>query len=300
MKAPKSWQDLTIAIVGGDEREQEIARLAADTGASVSAFGFPFPDEGIGGVNLASSASDALQDAHIVLFPIPGMTMDGAIFATEKIVPDRALLAHLRPGARIILGTADDGLKSAARELGIALHEYESDHELMLLRAPAIVEAAIRVLIENTRITLHGNAICVVGFGNIGSVLVRTLVAMGAHVTVAARNPVQRAMAYTMGAESMHTNDLEARARDFPIIISSVPAPLINHQVIDSLTQDTLLVDLSAPPGSIDFSYAERRGLRAIWARALGRRAPVTVGASQWFGIRKLITSALWGNDNES
>lgn len=294
MKLPKGWHELKIAVLGGDEREQEIARLAAATGASVSAFGFPFPDEGITGVSLEPSAEDALQGAHIALFPIPGMTMDGAIFATEKIVPDRALLTHLSPGARIILGTADDGLKSAAQELGIDLLEYESDHELMLLRAPAIVEAAIRVLIENTRITLHGNAICVIGFGNIGSVLVRTLVAMGAHVTVAARNPVQRAMAYTLGAESMHTEDLATRAGEFPIIVSTVPAPLLDNHVIDSLAQDALLVDLSAPPGSIDFSYAKSRGLRTIWARALGRRAPVTVGASQWSGIRKLITSSLW------
>jgi dipicolinate synthase subunit A len=26
-----------------------------------------------------------------------------------------------------------------------------------------------------------------------------------------------------------------------------------------------------------------------VWARGLGRRAPITVGRSQWAGIRKLI-----------
>lgn len=294
MTSYKNWHDLKIAVVGGDEREQEIARLAAATGASVSVFGFPFPDEGIPGVTLASSPTDAMQDAHIALFPIPGMTMEGAIFATEKIIPDQKLLKNLRPGAMIVLGKADEKLKSAAMELGITLHEYESDHELMLLRAPAIVEAAIRILIENTRITLHASPICVVGFGNIGSVLARTLVAMGAKVTVAARNPVQRAMAYTLGADSMHTDDLLVRARDFPIIVSTVTAPLIDERLIDSLKGDTLLVDLSAPPGSIDFSHAKKCGITALWARALGRRAPVTVGASQWRGIQKIITSDLW------
>jgi dipicolinate synthase subunit A len=30
-------------------------------------------------------------------------------------------------------------------------------------------------------------------------------------------------------------------------------------------------------------------GLRAVWARGLGSRAPVTVGRSQWSGIRRRI-----------
>ena len=42
-----NWQGLTIAIVGGDRREQEIARRAAATGADVRAHGFPWPENGI-------------------------------------------------------------------------------------------------------------------------------------------------------------------------------------------------------------------------------------------------------------
>ena len=44
-----NWQERVIAIVGGDRREQEIARCAAATGAEVRAYGFPWPDEGIDG-----------------------------------------------------------------------------------------------------------------------------------------------------------------------------------------------------------------------------------------------------------
>ncbi|NNM01497.1 MAG: serine carboxypeptidase, partial [Gammaproteobacteria bacterium] len=33
----------------------------------------------------------------------------------------------------------------------------------------------------------------------------------------------------------------------------------------------------------------------AVWARALGRRAPITVGGSQWIGISKIITTIMKG-----
>ncbi len=288
-EALERWPDLTLAVVGGDEREQEIARLAARTGAQVRGFGFPWPEAGIEGVARAQSAADALSKARIALFPIPGMAMDGSIFGTEKIIPHRELLSVMAPRAHIVMGTADDGLRQAAAGLDIQICEYESDQELMLLRAPAIVEAALKVIIENTSITIHNASICVVGQGNIGTVLTRTLIALGGRVTVAARNRVQRAMAYTMGAGGISTQDLAQTAPHFDILLSTVPAPIVDRKVIDRLPQTALVVDLSAPPGGVDLDYARSTGRKAVWARALGRRAPVTVGASQWSGIRKII-----------
>ncbi|MYH69688.1 MAG: serine carboxypeptidase [Proteobacteria bacterium] len=289
------WKSLKIAILGGDDREQEIARLAAATGATVTAYGFPWPKAGIPGVVLAQTAGECLQDADFCLMPIPGIAMDGSIFANEKIIPREDILSVMADGARLILGKADEGLAHAADKLGIGIHEYEHDQELMLLRAPAIVEAALRIIIENTAITIHNSNICVVGQGNIGSVLTRSLVALGAHVTVAARNPVQRAAAYTLGAEGLPLDRLADAAPGFDMIMSTVPAPIVTRQIIDELPATALVMDLSAPPGGVDLAYAESAGRKAIWARALGRRAPITVGGSQWTGIRKIIDRLLGG-----
>lgn len=293
----EKWKSLKIAILGGDAREQEIARLAATTGATVTAYGFPWPDSGVAGVTLTTTAEDCLQDAHFCLMPIPGIAMDGSIFANEKIIPRDDLLSVMADGAHIILGKADEGLKNSAHRLGIGIHEYEHDQELMLLRAPAIVEAAIRIIIENTAITIHKAAICVVGQGNIGSVLTRSLIALGARVTVAARNPVQRAAACTLGAEALPLERLAGAAPGFDMIMSTVPAPIVTRQIIDELPATALVMDLSAPPGGVDLEYAESTGRKAIWARALGRRAPVTVGGSQWTGIRKIISGLLEGRE---
>lgn len=299
MGFPKSWAELSIAVVGGDEREREIARLAAEAGAAVTAYGFPWPDAGIMSVHFAKSAADALKDANVALFPIPGMTMDGAIFATEKIIPDEKLLANMAPQAHIILGTADAALQQAASKLGIGIHEYEQDRRLMLLRAPAIIEGVIRIIIENTDITIHKSKTCVVGQGNIGTVMTRLLLSLGAQVTVAARNPVQRASAYTLGADTIGIVELKEQAASFDILISTVPVAIIGTDIIDALNADTLLVDISAPPGSIDLDYAKAHGIKAIWARAMGRRAPVTVGGSQWSGISVTISNLLQGVINQ-
>lgn len=288
-----AWGRLVIAVLGGDEREQEICRRAAATGARVRAFGFPWPPGGLEGVHAARDAAEAVSGANVVLMPIPGIATDGSLFATVRIVPDEALLGPMAARGHIILGRADAGLRRAAAALGIRLHEYEGDSELMRLRAPAIVEGAVRILIENTAITLHGARICVVGQGTIGSALTRTLLALGAVVTVAARNSRQRASAAALGAHAISIEELPARAPALDIVLSTAPAPLVNAAVIDRLPREALVVDLAAPPGSCDLEYARRSGRGAIWARALGRRAPITVGASQWVGIARIIEGIL-------
>src|SRR5580704_12845892 len=99
------WRKLVIGMLGGDKREQEIARLAAATGALVRAHGFPWPEQGIAGVQHLNDPAAVLKGARFALFPIPGLAASGALFAPAApapIVPDREMLAGMGPRAHII------------------------------------------------------------------------------------------------------------------------------------------------------------------------------------------------------
>lgn len=286
------WKDLTIAVVGGDEREQEIARLAATTGATVRAFGFPWPEDGIEGVERTPDPARALDSASYALFPIPGLSQEGHLYAraaVSPILPDGDLLERMASDAHIILGQADENLRRAAETIGIGLHEYEDDQELMLLRGPAIVEGALQQAIEATDVTIHSATLCVIGYGNIGALLTKTMILLGARVHVAARNRIQRAHAHASGAVPLPLEELPGLAPDLDMLFSTVPVQITGAEVLESLPIGALVMDLAAPPGGVDLELARRLGHRAVWARGLGSRAPVTVGASQWTGIRKRI-----------
>jgi dipicolinate synthase subunit A len=295
-KSAIDWSKLWIGMLGGDRREREIARRAAATGADVRAYGFPWPEQGIPGVRQMNDPAAVLKGARFALFPIPGIAANGALFAPAApapIIPDLALLSGMAPRAHIILGWADKNLKAHADALSITLHEYEWDRSLMLQRTPAIIEGLLKIVIDNSAITLHNSNACVVGQGTIGAVLTRYLVLLGAHAHVAARNPEQRAAAFVAGATPHPLDELPALASQLDFLFSTVPSRVVGEDVLARLPKSALIVDLAAPPGGVDFEAAKRLGLTAIWGRGLGSRAPVTVGASQWGGIRERIENIL-------
>lgn len=285
------WDRRRIALVGGDERDPEIARLAAETGADVVAFGLPWPEGGVPGVELAASAKAAVQGAEYVFLPIP-MGVGLHVYAPhvdEPIVADVSLLSAMAPGGHLFLGRATPELREAAEASGVELLEYDADKELMLLRAPAIVEGAIRLAIEHTDVTIHDARVVVVGYGTIGSLLARRLRDLGARLHVAARNPIQRAAAHADGARAHALEELPDLAPQLQMVFSTVPARVVDRAMLERLPPRSLVLDIAPPPDHADLDAAAELGHAAVWARGLGRRAPITVGASQWMGLRRAI-----------
>jgi len=287
----RHWRELTIAIVGGDAREAEIAQLAALTGATVRAFGFPWPDAGIPGVTRANSGPEAMTGAIVALFPIAGIK-DGCLYAPslgDPIRIDAALLDGMAPGGHVICGSADATLTREAERRSLTIHAYEHDKESRLLRAPSVVEGVLATLIGNTTHSLHDAEIAVLGQGVLGRLLALALHKLGARVHAVARDPVQRAEAVVLGIDACGFESLPTIAPCLDILISAVPVTVVDAELLGKLRAGALVVDLASPPGSIDLEAAKARQIKAIWARGLGARAPVTVGRAQWLAIRRRI-----------
>ena len=292
MKPPtRHWRELTLAIVGGDAREAEIARLAAETGAAVRAFGFPCPEAGIAGVANAASARDATSGADIALFPIAGIK-DGCLYAPslrEPIRIDAALLAGMPSGGHIICGSADPALAREAGARSFAIHTYEHDQESRLLRMPSVVEGVLATLIANTKRSLHDSEIAILGQGPLGRLLAIALHKLGARVHAVARDPTQRAEATVHGIDACGFESLPTIAPCLDILVSAVPVKVVDAELLRRLRPGTVVVDLASPPGSVDLEAAKGLPIKAVWARGLGARAPVTVGRAQWLAIRRRI-----------
>lgn len=282
---------IRAAFVGGDAREVEIVRAALLAGMVVTTYGLAR-----GRRPVAATAADtvigAVAGARFVVAPIPGLSQAGEVYAPSAPAPLRLIdvVSAMANDSALILGTADAISRRVARERGVRVIEYEGDDELMFQRAPAVAEGALALLIGATDFTLHRSRAALVGFGRIGETLAQRLLALGVRLTVVCRSPVQRARAQALGAEAEPLEALARLAPDLDLIVNTVPAPLVTASVIAGLPERAVLLDLAAPPGGID---PVAGGGRVIWGRGLGARAPVTVGQSQWQGIRRRMEADL-------
>src|SRR5689334_14597603 len=182
--------------------------------------------------------------------------------------------------------------EATARSLTI--HTYEHDQESRLLRAPSVVEGVLATLIANTSHSLHDSEIAVLGQGVLGHLLAVTLHKLGARVHAVARDPVQRAEAVVQGLDACSFESLPTIAPCLDILMSAVPVRIVDAALLRHLRAGTLVIDLASPPGSVDLEAAKALPIKAIWARGLGARAPITVGQAQWLAIRRRIM-AIYG-----
>jgi catechol 2,3-dioxygenase-like lactoylglutathione lyase family enzyme len=106
---------------------------------------------------------------------------------------------------------------------------------------------------------------------------------------VAARNPVQLARALDLGLTPVPLGQMDEVLPRTDVVYNTVPARVLDGPRLQCLPHQALVIDLAPPPGGVDLEAAKRLGLKVVWARGLGNRAPVSVGRSQWKGVRRII-----------
>ncbi|MBQ6119838.1 MAG: hypothetical protein IJK98_11440 [Clostridia bacterium] len=131
----------------------------------------------------------------------------------------------------------------------------------------------------------------VTGYGRIGYFLCRALHALGASVTVYARNPAQRAKAEAAGLTAAPLDLLPEQTHRYDVVVNTVPAPVITADAVRNTKKDCLLIETASAPYGIDADACRRHGRELVKAFSQpGKTAPKTAGiliADTVFGMMK-------------
>jgi len=287
---------IKIAVLGGDDREIILIAELVRMGATVAAVGFP--REKIGhGTFLATNVEDALKDAEVIILPMPGTNEEGiirAIYSDQELRLTEKAIASTSKNALVIIGSARQYLKEWSRKYGFTLLEIAEKDEIAILNSIPTAEGALQIAMEETPITIHGSQTCIIGFGRIGVTLARMLKALGSEVTVVARNSGQLARAYEMGCKRAEYSDLHEIMNYSQIVFNTVPAMVLDREILKYANPEVVIIDLATQPGGTDFEAANTFGLKAILAPGLpGKVAPVFAGRILAEVIPKIIIAEL-------
>ena len=300
--------DLTgkvIAVLGGDDRELVFIPELIQRGATVKAVGFEadhLPET----VEICNSPIQAVKGANAVIMPMPGTDAEGvirAVYSSTKLVFSESLARNLT-GLPVFIGIAKPYLKELCKKHQVQLIEIAEIDDIAILNSIPTAEGAIQLAIQETPYTIHNSKCLVLGYGRVAVTLARTLKNMGAHTFVAARSDGDLARIFEQSLEPVPFSRLEDYASGADIVFNTVPAMVLNAQLLEKMKKNSLIIDLASAPGGTDFCAAEEMGIRAILAPGLpGKVAPETAGKILAGVLPKLIekyaTQARYGGAEE-
>lgn len=233
-----------ITVLGGDLRQKYLAARLMAGGFEVETYRVPeLPDS-------AAGLHAAVKNAEALALPMPALTGEGWIRAAEKPIPLIPVLESVGPGTVVFGGPLDAAAETFA-QYSVILSDYTKSAALAAANAVPTAEGGIQLAMERLPVTLSGSRCLVIGYGRIGKVLAERLLALHAHVTVAARRAESRALAAALGCRTDRAGVYLEGLRQYDCVFNTVPAPVLDSGHLRAMRPDCLIIDLASSPGAL-------------------------------------------------
>ncbi len=272
-----SMKDKRFAVIGGDRRSYELAKLLLSKGHKVNLYGFKNL-EANNKIDEMDTISSAISNVDIVVAPVP-ISKDGIKINTpydERDILIEDIFKSMNEHQLFIGGKVSDCL-DMSKNYQIPVIDILDREEMAVLNAIPTAEGAIQIALEEIPITLHGSNIMILGFGRIGKVLAKMLRGMGSNVYVLARKHSDISWIKAYDYYPIYIFDLKEKLSHMNLIINTIPKSLINEELLKRINNETLIIDLASMPGGINYYAADKMGKKVIHALALpGKMAPVS------------------------
>lgn len=170
------------------------------------------------GIPLADHLS---PDITHLLLDVPSFQPDGTLRSGGH---PEALLDQLPSGITVLGGNLTHPVLAAYPRMDLL-----TDPLYTALNAGITAHCALQVAAEQLSRTFDALPVLILGWGRIGKCLAELLKKIGAHVTVAARKPSDRAMLQALGYGTLETEFLSGSLDRYRVLFNTIPAEILTE-----------------------------------------------------------------------
>lgn len=225
--------------------------------------------------------ADDFANKDIFVLPVP-VSRDSVNINTplsDELFYTGDFLRLIPEGCVVAGGLFTEEFEQKLKNKNVTVFDYYKSDGLTIMNAVPTAEGVIGLLINSLPVTINNLKCAVTGYGRCGSVICRKLKALGADVTCVARSEKNLTEALNDGIKICRVNDFSRICQDFDAIINTVPALVINSDVIKNLRKECIVIEIASAPFGVDFDCAKNHGINIIKAGSLpGRTSPETAG----------------------
>ncbi len=258
----------SITVVGGDKRMIFAGEALQKHGYDVSySYMENYTDMSL------PAGTDFSADAFIL--PLPPIKSGAFLNApfSDKAIPVDDEFAKKIKGKPVFCAMAGK-LKSIGN---LHLIEYYDRQDVIVKNADLTAKALI-LLMNEKKLCISAKKALVVGWGRVGKACARILRDNGCEVCVSARRRGDLAEIELQKYRSTLTTEPE-NTEIYDMIINTVPALVINKEIISKMKKNAVIIDLASNSGGTDFAFASESGIKAIHALGLpGKYLPKESG----------------------
>lgn len=260
-----------FSIIGGDYRYKLLKELLEKDGYTVSIFG-----------NIYTESTDSLDscifNAKAVIGPIPITKNENTINMCEnfKVSIDELFDSMVNHDVKTLLGgVISSSFSEKSLCCGISSIDLFSREEVAINNAIPTAEGAIMTAIQESDKVLFKSKVLVIGYGRCGKILGNMLKGIGAKVSITYRKKSDEAYINAASCIPISIKEFERELSEYDFIFNTAPAITLNKEVLKRIRKDTVIIDIAQAPGGIDYSYARKLNLKALYCPGLpGRVAP--------------------------
>lgn len=257
-------KDTKLTMIGGDNRQKQVALIMAESGVHVEVYGLEIPKHHRRITN-HSILTPKLFQSKVIMLPVPYKNQRGGInvIDQQEHLQPQSLFQLMKPDTIVIYGKQDQEIVDLCTQYSIHSYDIMQEESFSILNAIPTAEGAIQRAMERTDITLHGSKVLVLGYGRIGQILSRMLRGIGAKVTAEARKTEDLVWIEESGHDAVHLDELDSILGEQDMIFNTIPALILNRNRLEKIRQDCVIIDLASRPGGVDFQAARELGLSA-------------------------------------
>ncbi len=229
---------MTFCILGNDDRQLHLTKLLIEK-------------------NIKVLPHDMAKLADILIFPTP-LRKEDELF--------RSVVKQGYPGI-VFAGAISAEQRAIGKDL--RLYDYAADEVFALQNALPSAEGALYCIMKRQKKVLQGSNIAILGYGRIAKLLSQMLKSLNCNVDIFSRKASSQAEAASNGYISLPLCELKHNVSDVDILVNTIPAPIVDKDILSGANPDIYLLDLASAPGGIKKNDAELCKLSVDWVPGL-------------------------------
>ena len=274
----------TIVFLGGDNRQQYIKQHILSSPLIYNNYSI---------IDLISPCkvtlehiTKQLEQANILIAPLP-ISSDKCNINIHPSDSDKAHLSipfehvinSIPTKSIIFAGGFNNEMINKMSSKHINYYDYLQDECIQVKNAVATAEGTIMKAMELSPINIQSSKCLVLGYGRCARILAKKLKGLDADTTICARNNTKLCECSSLGYKTLNLHQITTAINNFDFIFNTIPALIINSDVINHISKETTIIDIASSPGGVDYSYAKEKNIQAInYLGIPGKIAPKTSG----------------------